>query len=65
MFKIFNTSCLLKRPGQTEKTQIRRLLQKSLIMVIPVCFSEKHFVNSSPDIPSFYLRTEREKCLKF
>ena len=33
--------------------------------VLPVCFSNKHFVNSSPDISIFYLRTERDKCSNF
>ena len=38
--KILNTSCLPKRPRQKGQTQIR---------VFPVCYSDKPFVNSSPD----------------
>ena len=71
--KILNTSCLLKRTRQTVLTQIRLLLKKksNQIRVFPVCYSDKHFVNFSPENqyfikPIFYLRTEKEKCfLKF
>ena len=31
---------------------------------LPVCFSEKHLLSSSPDNQHFF-RTVREKCLKF
>ena len=40
-----------KRPGQTVQTQLE------VIKVFPVCYSVKHFVNSSPDNQIFfYLR---------
>ena len=49
-------------------TQIRLLLKKqskrsSLIRVFPVCYSDKHFLNSHPDNQN-NLRTERERCSK-
>ena len=43
--KISNTRCLLKRPRQTKQTQARL---SSVARVFPVCYSCKHFVNSSP-----------------
>ena len=65
--KILNTSCLLIMSWQTVQTQIKSLRPRSdcfwrssLIRVFPVCYSDKHFVNSNPD--SQHLR---EKCLKF
>ena len=38
------SSCLLKRPT---------LKHHSLIKVFPVCYSDKHFVNSSPENQHF------------
>ena len=35
-------------------------------VVYPVCYSDKHFVNSSADfVLTFHLRIERKKYLKF
>ena len=55
--KILNTSCLLLRPRHTMQTEIR-------LLVLPVCYSDKHFVSSSPD-NHYFILTEREKCSKF
>ena len=52
---IWNTICKTKRPRQTVQTQIR----SSLVRVFPVCYSDKPFVNLSPEN---ILRTGREKC---
>ena len=49
--KIWNTSCLPTKPRQTVQSQIRLLLKKqpdAMIWDFPVCFSDKHFMNSSP-----------------
>ena len=50
-----NFSCLPER--QIVQTQIR------LIRVFPVCYSDKYFVNFSPNNqPPLYLQIEKEKC---
>ena len=36
-----------------------------LIRVFPVCYSDKHFVNFSPEINFFLLRTERKSVRNF
>ena len=51
--KNLNRSCLPQKPRQTGQTQIRLILKKA---VIPGCYSDKHFVSSSPDNRHFYLR---------
>ena len=70
LFQILNTSCLLKRPRQTVQAQIRQLLKKQSDQGFPVCYSEcllfwQAFCEVLTWYPTFYLRTEREKCLKF
>ena len=35
------------------------------IRVLPVCFSDKHFVSSIPGNQIIFLRIEKEKCSKF
>ena len=52
--KILNTSWLLKRSRQTVQIQIKLLLK--------FCYSDMHFVNSSPDnqLPIFLFRIKRE-----
>ena len=61
--KIANTSCASQQPiGQTVQMQIRiLLLKKQSDQVFSVCYSNKHFVSSSPDYQYFFLRTEIEK----
>ena len=39
--------------------------RSSLIRVVPVCYSQHLFCKFQPWKRTFYLRTEREKCLKF
>ena len=46
-FKILNTSCLPKRHRQTGHIEI------SPFRVFSVCYSDMHFVNSSPDNQKF------------
>ena len=38
--------------------------RSTLIRVFPVCYSDKHFLNSHPD-NQHNLKTERERCSKF
>ena len=55
--KISNTSCLPKQPRQTVQTQIR------LMKVFPVCYSDIHFVNSSPENQHF-IWEQKEKSVQ-
>ena len=57
VLKILNTSCLTKRHRQTGHVEI------SLFRVFSVCYSDMHFVNSSPDNQKFV--EYRETCSKF
>ena len=68
--KISITSSLQKRPRQTVQTleqQCRHrsdcFWRSSLIRVFPVCYSEKHFVNSSPENQHFNWE-RKEKSVK-
>ena len=46
----FRTLVAFKQmPRQTVQNQTRLLLQKQLVLVCTVCYSNKHFENSSPD----------------
>ena len=63
--KILNTSCLPKRPRQTGQTQIRLLLMKQSDPCLPCLLFCQAFCEFQPWKPSFYMRTEREKCLIF
>ena len=50
--KILNSSCLPKRPRQMGQTQIRLLLKKQSdqgLSGLLQMYSDKHFVNPSPD----------------
>ena len=54
--KILSTSCLLNRPRQMGQTQIRLLLQKQSDQGLPrllQMYSDKYFVNPSPDNQRF------------
>ena len=62
--KISNTSCLPKRPRQTEQNKIRLFLKKKSYPVSPICYFDKYFATSSPWKPMFYVKTERKKCQK-
>ena len=48
-YTILNICSLPKKDRQTVQVQIRLRLRSSLIKVFPVSYSNKHFVNSSPD----------------
>ena len=54
--KILNASCLPKSHRQTVQTKIRLLL----IRVFPVCYSDRHFVNSRADNQHFILGTKEK-----
>ena len=57
--------CLPKRHRQTGKYPDQTASEEAdLVMVFSVCFSDKHFVNYSPE-NQLYLITESEKCSKF
>ena len=64
-FKFSNTSFLPNGPRQTVQTQIRLLKKKQSDQGLLCLLFRQHFVNSSPENPTFYLRIEREKSLKF
>ena len=49
-----------KRPGKTVQTHIRLFLKKQSDHDLPVCYSDKHFVNSSLDNPHF-IHEQKEK----
>ena len=59
--KILRASCLPKK-GLDKQHRLRLdcFQRSSLIRVFPVCYSDKHLVNSSPENPTFYLRTEEK-----
>ena len=67
-FKISNTICLPKRPGQTEQTQIRLLLKKD-----PDQTASEEAVWSGSSLFAFLtsilwitaLKTNQKNCLKF
>ena len=61
--KIMNTTCMPKRPIHTAQIQIRLLLRSSLIWVLTVCYSDKHFLISSPDNQQF-IRGKKEKTVQ-
>ena len=61
--KILNTRGLPIRPEQTRQTQLSLLMKKQSDQgpLCLLCYSDKHFVNTIPDIKlTFYLRTEKE-----
>ena len=60
--KNLNASCLTKWPRKTAQTQIRLLLKKQ-IRVFPVCYSDKHFVNSSTNNQHF-IWEQKEKSVR-
>ena len=43
---------------------LKQCRPRSGTWVFPVCYSDKHFVTSSPENQYFFLRTEREKVFK-
>ena len=61
--KFLNTRCPTKMPRQAALTQIRLLLRSSLIRVFPVCYSDMHFINSSPESQQF-VREKEEKSFR-
>ena len=56
--KFLNARCPTKMPRQAALTQIRLLLGSSLIRVFPVCYSDMHFINSSPESQQFVREKE-------
>ena len=58
--KFFNTSYLPKRPRQTGQTQMRLLLKKQSDQVFHVCYSDKHFVISSPETNLLFQNRKRK-----
>ena len=60
--KTSNTSCLPKTPRQTVQSQIRLLLKKQSDQGLPCLLFWQAFCEFQPWKPTFYLRTEREKC---
>ena len=59
--KILNTGHLPKRPRQTVQIHIRLLLKKQSEQGLPACYSDKHFVNSSPDNQHFIWEQEKKR----
>ena len=51
-------------PRQQSRPRSDCFWSSSLIWVFPVCYSDKHFCDFQPWKQTFYLGTEREKCLK-
>ena len=49
MFEKFRTLVAYQKSRQTGQTQIRMLLKKQSVRVLPACYSDKHFVKSNPD----------------
>ena len=59
-----STSCLPIRSRQTVQTQIRLpVCRSSLIRVFPVCYSDKHIVNFSPE--NQYFENRKRKVWNF
>ena len=63
--KISNTSYLPKRHRQIGQIQIRLLLKKQSVQGLPYLLLWQEIFEFQPWKPTFYMRTEREKCSKF